>query len=580
MPLKKEAPMERPWLGSYDEGVPAEIDFPKTTIDSFLREAGRDYPQRDALIFGARVGSRLMESRISYSRLDEEVDRFGCGLQRMGVGKGDRVALMLPNCPQFVIAAYAVWRIGGIVVCCNPLYMPREIEHLVKDSGTETFIVMSSLYSRVKEIRNASPIKRVIVTNIKEYFPPLLRFLFSLSKEKKEGHRIDISGEQGTIWFQDVFAEKGSKPTSLELTAQDPSTLIYTGGTTGIPKGAQHTHSSQVFNSIALNVWAKSKRGGEVMLAVMPFFHIYGLAVVLNTTIAGALTAVLIPNPRDMLHVLKAIEKYKVTYYLGVPPMFVGFNNHPDVKKYNLSSLRFAASAAAPLAPEVQERFEAITGGKMVEAYGLTETIAATMDPVDHPRPRSIGVPLPNTDVRVVDMETGTKELAPGETGEIVIKGPQVMAGYWRGGEKGSGLRKGPDGEGGWFFSGDIGTMDKDGFFHISDRKKDIIISGGYNIYPTEVEAVLFEHPKVLEAAVIGIPDERRGEAVKAFIVPKQGESLTQEEITAFCRERLAAYKVPKRVEFRGELPKSIIGKVLRRKLREEEAACGKGGVI
>jgi len=571
--------MDKPWLKSYDEGIPASIDYPATTIDSFLNSSAKDFPDRDALIFGARVGSRLMDARMTYSELNDYVDRFAAGLQKMAVKKGDRVAVMLPNCPQFVIAAYAVWRIGGVVVCCNPLYMPREIEHLVRDSGTETFIVMSSLYGRLKEIRKGGPIRQVIVTNIKEYFPGFLKFLFTLTKEKKEGHRLDIKGEGSTSWFQDVFAERGAKPSRVEVGPDDASTLIYTGGTTGKPKGAQHTHRSQVFNSVALNVWARSKRAQEVMLAVMPFFHIYGLAVVLNTTITGALTAVLIPNPRDMLHVLKAIEKYKVTYYLGVPPMFVGFNNHPDVGKYDLSSLRFAASAAAPLAPEVQERFEAITGGKMVEAYGLTETIAATMDPVAHARPGSIGVPLPDTDVRVVDMETGTKEMPSGELGEIVIKGPQVMKGYWNMKDGGSGLRIGPDGEAGWFFTGDIGTMDTDGFFRIADRKKDIVISGGYNVYPTEVEAVLFEYPKVLEAAVIGIPDERRGEAVKAFVVAKAGETVTQDEIIAFCRKELAAYKVPREVEFRAELPKSIIGKVLRRQLREEDSAMRKTAV-
>ena len=257
--------MERPWYKSYDDGVPHTLDYPKTTIDSFLAAAAGDYPEHCALIFGARVGSRIMESRITYRELDELVDRFAAGLQRMGVMKGDRVALMLPNCPQFVIAAYATWRIGCVVVCCNPLYVPREIDHLVRDSRTETFIVMSSLYGRVKEIRKGSPIRQVVVTNIKEYFPGLLRFLFTLSKEKKEGHRLDISGEPSTFWYQSVFAEKGVRPHPVEVGPEDISTLIYTGGTTGKPKGAQHTHGSQVFNSSALNVWAKSKKAVAVV---------------------------------------------------------------------------------------------------------------------------------------------------------------------------------------------------------------------------------------------------------------------------------------------------------------------------
>ena len=275
-----------------------------------------------------------------------------------------------------------------------------------------------------------------------------------------------------------------------------------------------------------------------------------------------------------MVHVLKSIETHRVTFYPGVPTMFVGFNNFPGRDQYDLTSLRFAASAAAPLAPEVQERFEAITGGKMVEAYGLTETSpAATMDPIDRPRAHSIGVPVPDTDVKIVDMETGTREMAVAEVGEIIIKGPQVMKGYWNmPAETANALRVGPDGQPGWFYSGDIGYMDRDGYFHITDRKKDMIIAGGYNIYPADVEAVLFEHPAVKEAAVVGVPDPRRGETVKAFIVLKEGETATEEEIITFSRERLAAYKAPRIIEFRDDLPKSIIGKVLRRTLREEEA--------
>jgi len=563
--------MERPWSRQYDEGVPSTIDYPQIPVDRFLTDSSARHPDHTAVVFGAPVGRRLIESRLSYRRLNHEVDRFAAGLQGMGLGKGDRVAIMLPNCPQFIIAAYATWRIGGIVVCCNPLYVEREIEHLVKDSGATAFVVMSAMYDRVREVSRRTDLKRVIVTNIKEYFPGLLKFLFTLTKEKKEGHRVDISGDDGAIWFQEVLRGAGETPAPVEVGHEETAALVYTGGTTGGPKGAQLTHYNLVSNAVTLNAWASSREAGDVLIAVMPFFHIYGFTVGINTPMANALTAILIPNPRDMVHVLASIEKHRATFYPAVPTMVQGLNNFPSVNDYDLTSLRFAASGAAPLPPEVQDRFEELTGCKMVEAYGLTETSpTATMDPVGNPRYRSIGIPVPDTDVKVVDMETGAREMPVGEVGEIIIKGPQVMKGYWNKPEEtGHAIRIGPDGEPGWFYSGDMGSMDDDGFFHIEDRKKDMIIAGGYNIYPTEVEAVLFEHPSVLEGAVVGVPDERRGETVKAFVVLKEGREATTDEIIDFCRENMAAYKAPRSVEFRDELPKSLVGKVLRRELRE-----------
>jgi long-chain acyl-CoA synthetase len=563
--------MEKPWLAHYDEGVPESIDYPNIPLDKLLEQSATKHPNQTATIFGAAVGSNVLDAKITYGEMNESVNRFAAGLQDLGVSKGDRVAIMLPNCPQFVIAAYATWRIGGIVVCCNPLYMPREIEHLVNDSGTETFVVLSSLYERVKSIRPKTGLKRVIVTNIKEYFPGLLKFLFTLSKEKKEGHRVSIAGDADTFWFQDVMGEAAaSQPKPVPIDPQELATLIYTGGTTGTPKGAQLTHRNLVSNAIMLNVWAKSRETEDVLIAVMPYFHSYGLTAGMNVCIANAITMVQIPNPRDMIHVLKSIEKHKATFYPGVPTMFVGFNNFPGREKFNLKSLRFAVSGAAPLPPEVQDQFEKITGAKMVEAYGLTETSpAVSMDPIENPKSHSIGVPVPDTELRIVDVDTGKEALATGEVGEIIIKGPQVMKGYWNmPTETANSLRTGPDGQPGWFFSGDIGYMDEEGYFHIVDRKKDMIIAGGYNVYPADVEAVLFENPKVLEAAVVGVPDARLGESVKAFVVLKEGETADEEEIISFCRERMAAYKAPRMVEFREELPKSMIGKVLRRELR------------
>jgi len=563
--------MEKQWLKYYDEGIPASVDYPAVPLDQLLQSAADKYPDHIATIFGAVVGSRLLDASLTYRQLNEAVNRFAVALQRLGIKKGDRVAIQLPNCPQFIIAAYATWRLGGIVVCVNPLYVHDETEHLLNDSGSEVMVIMSSLYERVKSVRANTPLRQLIVTNIKEYFPRLLKLLFTLSKEKKDGHRVDISGEDNTYWFQDILRGTSGTPMPVDISPDDVSTLIYTGGTTGGPKGVQLTHHNLVSNATNLNLWADTRAGEDVLIGVMPFFHAYGLVVGPITCIANALTIVLIPDPRDMAHVLKSIDTHRATVYPGVPAMFIGFNNFPDNDKYDLTSLRFASCGAAPLPPEVQERFESITGGKMIEAYGLTETgPTATLDPVNHPRAHSIGVPIPDTDVQIVDVETGTKLMPVGEAGEIIIKGPQVMKGYWKQPEEtAKAIRTGPDGQPGWFYSGDIGFMDEDGYFHISDRKKDMIIAGGYNIYPADVEAVLFEHPKIQEAAVIGVPHERRGETVKAFIVLKSGQQATEEEIIAFCRERMAAYRIPRQIEFRDDLPKSQVGKVLRRELRE-----------
>jgi long-chain acyl-CoA synthetase len=564
--------MQKPWLEHYDVGMPTTIDYPSIPLDQILGDTALKHPHRAATIFGAAVGPRIMDASLTYRQLDNLVDRLAAGLQNMGVEKGDRVVVMLPNCPQFVISAFAIWRIGGILVCCNPLYMPREVEHLTKDSGAETFIVMSPFYERVNRVRHKSNLKRVIVTNVKEYFPGLLKFLFTMTKEKKEGHRVDISGDADTYWFQKILSSAPSKPDPVEIEPEDVSTLIYTGGTTGVPKGAQLTHRNLVSNATLLKIWGKSREAEEVMLSVMPFFHIYGMTAGMNTPVTNAMTMILIPNPRDMDYILACIEKHRATYFPGVPTMFVGFNNFPNRDKYDLTSIRFAISAAAPLPPEVQERFEVITGAKMVEAYGLTETSpASSLDPIDKPRAHSIGVPLPDVDMKIVDVDTGEQELEVGEIGEIIIKGPQVMKGYWNmPTETANAIRVGPDGEPGWFHSGDIGYMDRDGYFHIVDRKKDMIIAAGYNIYPADVEAALYEHPKIKEVAVIGIPDPKRGETVKAFIVLKEGETTTEEEIIEFSRQQLAAYKVPRVIEFRDDLPKSMIGKILRRELRTE----------
>jgi long-chain acyl-CoA synthetase len=567
--------MEKPWLQEYDSGVPSTIDYPKVPLYQFLLDTATKHPNRTAMIFGNVVeplGNALMDTTMSYGQLRELTERFAAALQKLGVQKGDRVALHLANCPQFVIAYYATLMVGGIVVPCNPQYVAREIRHQLNDSGAKVVVTLSLTYPLVKQVRGDTQLEHVVVTNIKEYFPGLLKFLFSVATEKKAGHFQDISGDANTYWFQDLLAQAPPKPEPVEVTPEDTGVLMYTGGTTGVSKGAQLTHRNLVANAIQVRWWMiDSKEGEEVMLTAVPLFHSYGMTVCMNHTIYLAGSMVLIANPRILDHVLKSISKHKPTLFPGVPAMYVGVANHPDVGKYDVSSIRACISGAAGLPPEVQEGFEALTGGKLVEGYGLSEATPVThCNPIYGKRKEGswIGVPFPDTESAIMDLETGEKELGVGDIGELCIRGPQVMKGYWNmPTETANSLR------GGWLHTGDIARMDTDGFFQIVDRKKDMILgTGGYNIYPREVEDVLYEHPKVLEAAVAGVPVAReKGERVKAYIVLKPDETATEDEIIGYCRENLAYFKVPKFVEFRDELPKTMVGKILRRVLVEEE---------
>jgi long-chain acyl-CoA synthetase len=488
------------------------------------------------------------------------------------VEKGDRVAVHLPNCPQFVIAYYATLMAGGIVVPCNPQYVAREIRHQLADSGAKVAVTLSLTYPLVKQVRSETELEHVVVANIKEYFPGLLKFLFGVAKEKQEGHYQDLSGDANTYWFQDLLAQAPARPEPVEVTPDDTGILMYTGGTTGISKGAQLTHQNLVANAIQARWWMfDSKEGEEVMMTALPLYHSYAMTVCMNHTIYLAGSMILIPNPRVMDHVLKSINKHKPTLYPGVPAMYVAVTNHPDVGKYDVSSIRACLSGAAGLPPEVQEGFERLTGAKLVEGYGLSEATPVThCNPIYGKRKDGswIGLPFPDTEAVIMDLESGDEQLEAGEIGELCIRGPQVMKGYWNmPTETANALRDG------WLHTGDIARMDHDGFFQIVDRKKDMILgAGGFNIYPREVEDVLYEHPKVLEAAVAGVPvAAEKGERVKAYVVLKPGETATEEEILEYCRENLAYYKVPKFIEFREDLPKTMVGKVLRRVLVEDE---------
>jgi long-chain acyl-CoA synthetase len=556
----------KPWLTSYESHVPAHLDYPSITLPAALEKTMRAYPDQPAMIYKG--------NHISYQAFNAAVDRCAAALQQLGVRKGDRVAIHLPNCPQFPITYYATLRIGGIVVPCNPIYTARELRHQLNDSGTEIAVTLSAMYPAIKQIRAQTSLRHVIVARIKTYLPPLLKVLFTLLLERKTGHRVDISTDADTDWFTDLLDRAPARPQPVETTWDDTAVLMYTGGTTGVSKGAQLTHKNILVNAYQTNVWVDAQAGDRTLTS-LPLFHSYGMTMCMNTSVLGGGTMILVPDPRDTDDILKNIDRHHPAYYPGVPAMYVAINNHPQVPKYDLSSIKTCCSGAAPLPMEVQQRFQEITGGRLVEGYGLSEA-----SPVTHGNPAygecrigTIGVPWPDTEVKIVDADTGEREVDIGEVGELCIRGPQVMKGYWRmPTETTNVLRVHPEGGDPWLHTGDLARMDQDGYFQIVDRKKDMILgAGGYNIYPREIEEVLYEHPKVMEAAAVGIPIEGKGERVKIYVVLKEGETATSEEFVAFCKENLAPYKVPKLVEFRHELPKTLVGKVLRRALLEEE---------
>ena len=567
--------MEKIWLKHYDPGVPSTIEYPGTTLPQMLEETTRRFPENTAIIFPGNFGDSY---RISYRELNGQVNRLANALIDLGGKKGDRGALLMPNCPQFVISYYAVLKAGGIVVAFNPLYSPREIEHQLNDCGAKTMIVLSLFYRTIAELRERTGLTNVVVTNIKEYLPPITRWLFTIFKERKEGHRADITGAAGTHSFGALLAKSPPTAPSVAVDQNEVAMYQYTGGTTGISKGAMIGHRGILANTLQMRAWStplkKEEGEGLVVMGVMPFFHVYGVIVVMHFTVLTGQTMVLLPR-FIIKQVLKTINKYKPYFFPGVPTMYVAINNFPQVGKYNLRSIEACVSGAAPLPVEVQQKFEEVTGGRLVEGYGLTEAAVVThSNPVFGMRKTgSIGVPFPDVEARIMDVETGEKEMPVGEVGELVVRAPQVMRGYWnRPEETAMVLRNG------WLYTGDLAKMDQDGYFFIVDRKKEMIIAGGYNIYPRDIEEVLYEHEKIKEAVCYGVPDTYRGETVKVCVVLKEGQTATSEEITEYCRAKLAKFKVPKIVEFRTDLPKSPIGKVLRRVLVEEEKAKANSG--
>jgi long-chain acyl-CoA synthetase len=552
--------MLNPWLAHYEPGVPPTLEYPALPLHGLLEQTAARSPQRTATIF---FGAQL-----TYRTLNAAANRFAHALLGFGLKRGDRVALMLPNCPQFLIAFYGTLKAGGVVTAVNPLYTPRELEHQLNDAGVETLVTLTKFYPAVEAVRAKTALRRVIVTNIKEAFPAALRLLFTLFKERKEGHRVRLRGVAATYRLRDLLsAQRTADAPGIAVDPGDTALLQYTGGTTGTPKGAMLKHAGLVANTLQIRAWLSDfQEAAETMLLALPLFHIFGMGACMSLMVHGAGTMILLPQFRTS-DVLRAMSKYRATLFPGVPSMYVALNSSPELRRVNLKSLRHCFSGAAPLPQEVQQRFEAHIGGRLVEGYGMTEANACIITPLRGMRkPGSIGIPIPDVEARIVDLETGTQTLPPGEVGELAVRCAQQMQGYWhKPDETAQVLRDG------WVHTGDIARMDDEGFFYLVDRKKEMILSGGFNVYPRDVEEVLYMHSQVQEAAVIGTPDAFLGECVKAFVVPRDGVSPTPDEIIEFCRQHLVAYKVPKQVEFRASLPKTLIGKVLRRVLIEEE---------
>ncbi|UCG11426.1 MAG: long-chain fatty acid--CoA ligase, partial [Deltaproteobacteria bacterium] len=547
------------WHQFYDKGVPFEIDLPQDPLHVRLENTTREFPHVTATEF---VGARL-----TYQQLGDQVNRFAASLSRLGVKPGDRVAIMLPNCPQTIIAYYAALSLGAVVVMTNPMYVEREMIHQFNDSGAKVLVGLDHLFPRIEKVWKETTVEQLVITSIRDYLPFPLNLLYPL-KAKKQNLNMRVPYSDSIHSFKGLVKNSPGNPPRPEIDVDEVVLLQYTGGTTGVAKGVMLTHGNLMVNVNQIASWLPAlRRGQERFLCVLPFFHIFGMTAAMNLPISIGASMTLIPR-FEVKDFLRTAAKAKPTISILVPTIFSAMVNYPEISKYDLSSFNYCFSGSAPLPVEIINRFEQLTGSVILEGYGLTES-----SPVTHVNPvkskhkvGSIGVAIPSTDARVVDLETGTKEQQVGQPGELVIKGPQVMKGYWNMPEETAQTIKD-----GWLYTGDIAHMDEDGYVFIVDRKKDMIIAGGFNIYPRDIDEVLYEHPKIADAVTIGIPDPYRGETVKVFVVVKPGETLTEEEVFAHCKEKLAAYKIPRLVEFRDELPKTMVGKVLRKELRAEE---------
>ncbi len=560
--VKKEPSQtpERPWFRFWPEGVPKHIEYPLVPLSELLKNTAQKYPNSVATIY--------FDRGITYKGLDTATDKFAAALSKLGVKKGDKVALFLPNVPQFIVSYYGALRIGAIVTAISPLYKEREVEHQLVDSEAETIVSLDMLFPIVEKVWERTKLKRAIITNLKEFMPFATAAIGSLLRKIP---LLKIERKPNVSFFQELLRDNSPEPPKVEINPkEDLATLQYTGGTTGLSKGAMLTHMNLVSNAVACAEWLQGKTGEECFLTVLPLSHIYGMTTGMNAPIYLAGKMVTLPR-FDAVSSLRAIEKHKVTVFCGAPTLYALLLAHRDLKKYNLKSVRFCISGSAPLPPEVQKKWLEVTGGVLVEGYGLTESSPCThCNPLDRSMKTvkigSIGLPWPDTDAKIMDIETGEKELGTGEVGELVVKGPQVMKGYWKMPEETATVLRGE-----WLYTGDIGKMDEDGYYYITDRKKDLIKYKGYSVYPREIEDVLYEHPAIKLCAVVGKPDRIASEIPKAFVVLKDGATASEEEIKKFVNEKLAPYKAIRELEFRKELPMTLVGKVLRRVLQEEE---------
>ena len=558
------------WHRSYDEGIPTTLEpYPERTIVDYLAEAARKWPRRTALLFKG--------AKMTYAQLDELSRNFAGGLLELGVKRGDRVGICLPNSPQFLIAEFAAWKIGAIASPFNPTYSEREMESALNATGAETLIVLNRSYALLKSLQPRTSVKRIIATNIKEYLPFKLRIAYTLLKEKKEGDRITLEPHDSR--FASLLAmgrrpQHSLKPAGLD----EPAVILMSGGTTGSPKGVVGTHRGMTIAGLQLQAWLHSaiEEWKDTIMLPLPLFHVYGNTGVQSLALINHNPIALIPNPRELRDVLHEINQVKPAFICAVPTLLIGLISHTLTRsgKVDWSSIKLCFSGAAPLMADTQKRFEDLTGGVIVEGYSLTEAqMAVVANPVrGEKKIGSVGMPLPDIEVRIVDSENGLTPMPQGEIGEIVIKAPQLMQGYWeRPEETREMLRADDDGER-LLFTGDLGYLDSDGYLFIVDRKKDLIKVSGYQVWPREIEEVISAHPAVAEVGVAGLPDKMRGEKAKAWIVLHPGEEITSAQIKAYCRERLVSYKVPSHFEFVPELPKSGAGKVLRRILQQRES--------